>query len=147
MITAALHIPSPSDSQIAQDSQAVLAKHKTKNLELQVVGATDKLTLPMAATDLLEQILQEMAGGRAVQLTSFEAELTTQQAADLLFVSRPYFIKLLENGAIAFRKIGKHRRVRLADVMHYKQQTDSLRLEALRELAAQAQELGMGYDL
>ncbi len=144
---AALHIPSPSDSQIAQDSQAVLAKHRTKNLELQVVGSSDKLTLSVAATNLLEQILQEMAGGRAVKLTSLEAELTSQQAADLLFVSRPYFIKLLERGTIPFRKVGKHRRIQLADVIHYKQQTDSLRLEVLRELSAQAQELGMGYEL
>ncbi len=81
-----------------------------------------------------------------MQVVPVHAELTTQEAADLLNVSRPYLVRLLEEGALPFHKTGKHRRVRFRDVMKYKQQGDKTSVDAMAELAAQAQELGMGYD-
>ena len=105
----------------------------------------EDIALPMPAFRLLRDILAEMAQGHGVTLLPVRAELTTQQAADLLNVSRPFLIGLLEGGTIPFRWVGQHRRVRLNDVMAYKRKDDDARHRLADELTADAQELGMGY--
>jgi excisionase family DNA binding protein len=86
-----------------------------------------------------------MAQGNAVALAPLRAELTTQEAADYLNVSRPYLVGLLEKGQIPFRKVGTHRRIKFADLMAFFKRTEEERRRVMDELAAQAQELGLGY--
>ncbi|GLW99466.1 helix-turn-helix domain-containing protein [Microtetraspora sp. NBRC 16547] len=106
-------------------------------------GAEDPLILPREAVSLLAFILAHAAEGRGVTVIPSHAELTTQQAADMLNVSRPYLIKLLEEGEIPFRLVGKHRRVTYEDLQEYKRRDDAKRRTAADQLAALGQELGI----
>jgi len=140
--------PSASDAALAKESSRTLAPHVGKaSLRIQVKNGAgdDELVLPPSAARLLLSILTEMGRGNAVSVASIEAELTTNQAADLLNVSRPYLTKLLDDGAIPFRKVGTHHRVMLQDVLAYKKATFTKRHAALDELSALDQELGL-YD-
>ena len=97
------------------------------------------------ALDLLVEVLGQLANGNAVTAVPVHAELTTHQAAEILNVSRPFLIGLLDAGEIPFRMVGTHRRIRFTDLMAYKQQDDAKRDKALAELTQQAQDLGLGY--
>ncbi|MEW4530718.1 helix-turn-helix domain-containing protein [Maioricimonas sp. JC845] len=137
--------PSVEDIQLAKASSRRLAPFLNQNLKVRIAGTKEQVELPAVAVRLLVDLLSEMAEGNAVTLIPIHAELTTQQAADLLNVSRPFLIRQLEEGVIPYRKVGTHRRVMFSDLMEYKHRIDSERHEALDELAAQAQELDMGY--
>ncbi len=101
------------------------------------------IKLQMAPIRSSVHILEEMARGNAVTLIPVHAELTTQEAADMLNISRPSLIQLLDEGKIEFRRVGTHRRVRFEGLMAYKRCADADRRAALAELAAYDQELGI----
>ena len=94
------------------------------------------LTLAPALAASLMEVLRLVSSGKGFRMIPVDAELTTQQAADLLNVSRPHLVKLLEDGDIAFHKIGRHRRVKAANLFEYKKKRDSDRSDALSDLAA-----------
>lgn len=138
-------VPTETDAQLAKESSRILAP-KVQAGELRIhLEDGQILTLPSAATRLLSHILTEMAEGNAVNLIPVHAEMTTQEAADYLNVSRPYLVGLLKAGQIPCRKVGTHRRVQFKDVKAYKDHIDREREKALDSLAAEAQDLNMGY--
>ncbi len=149
--TALLSTPSDAEKALAKESSRQLAPLVQKERPSTSISILEdelgqKIVVPNVAISLLLEILTQMAQGNAVTLMPYHAELTTQQAADLLNVSRPFLVKLLESGELTHRMVGKHRRVLLQDVMKYKENIDRARNETLNELVAQAQELNMGYE-
>jgi excisionase family DNA binding protein len=141
--------PSKKDIELARASGQRLASvaRRGRPLTLRVRAAGEEATieLPAGAVKLLQAILEDMASGRAVTIVPQNAELTTQQAADFLNVSRPFLVGLLEQKKLPFRLVGTHRRVRFEDVLRFKENTDAERRKVLDQLAAEAQELKMGY--
>lgn len=106
----------------------------------------EPIEVPAAAIAVLRDILKFMSQGHGLTLFPRLAEVTTVEAAEILNVSRPYVIKLLEEGAMPYRKVGRHRRIHLRDLLAYKQESDRRSDEAMNELVALSQELGL-YDL
>ena len=105
----------------------------------------EEIELPGSVFQVLQQIVHHMKHGRAIFIVPDNEELTTQEAADILNVSRPFLVKLLEENKIPFVKVGSHRRIRGSDLMIYKKRRDAERLRALNEIAQMSQDLGM-YD-
>ena len=141
--------PSAQDAAIARVSGQLLSRYarQKRPLTLRVTDAEQEraLELPAGAVALLMDILEAMAAGRGVTLMPENAELTTVPAAEVLNVSRPFLIKLLDEAAIPHRKVGKHRRIRMEDVMAYKAAIDREREAVLDQLVNEAQEQDMGY--
>ncbi|WP_343530228.1 helix-turn-helix domain-containing protein [Yokenella regensburgei] len=142
-------LPDSRESELAQRSQRELEAYLSTCFETQRIsihGDDDKthtMELPTSAMTMLVEILGELAAGNAVQIVPVQAELTTQEAANILNVSRPHMVKLLEEGQLPFHKIGRHRRILFADLMKYKSKREHESLDAMQALADQAQDLGM----
>lgn len=137
-------VPDETDSELAATASRELARASKEAISVRLEDGTD-LLLPKSVTALLIKIMTEMAKGNAVTLTPIHAELTTQEAANLLNISRPFLIRLLDEGKLPFHKVGTHRRIKFTDLEAYREMRERERRAALEELAAQAQELGMGY--
>jgi excisionase family DNA binding protein len=103
------------------------------------------LRLPPKVLRLIADLLGSLAEGKAVSVVPKDLDVTTQEAAMFLNVSRPYLIRLLEEGKIRFHKVGSHRRIRFDDIVHYKEERTRKSNDALQALADQAQEIGMDY--
>lgn len=115
-------------------------------LRVESEGETETIPLPSSLLQMLARALSEVAEGGSVSVSPIPEELSTQQAADLLNVSRPHLVKLLDEKVIPHRKVGTHRRVRRRDVLAYREKMRVEAEEALQALADQAQELGLGYE-
>jgi excisionase family DNA binding protein len=145
-------LPRERDMALASQGQRALAAFLATSTDVQRIQLFDEndqphaIELPTSALRLLLDILAELAEGNAVRVVPVHAELTTQGAADLLNVSRPHMVKLLESNALPHHKTGKHRRIKFADLMRYKAERDRKSEEALEALAAEAQALKMGYE-
>jgi len=142
--------PSLRDQQVASTSlarfTAALADKHSYQVKLRLQASEETIVIPRKALELLQVILTGMAQGQDISLIVAEEQVSTQQAADMLHVSRPHLVKLLERNALPFTKVGSHRRLRLADVLAYKDQQVAQRQQHLRLLAEQAQELQLGYE-
>jgi excisionase family DNA binding protein len=136
---------------ISADEQQALAQldamlERSAAQSLCIVGqGHERVPLPETVGRLLRQLVHQLAQGYAVTLVPAERLLTTQEAADILNVSRPYLVRLLDRGEIPFTRVGTHRRIHLDELLAYKQQRDTRRRAALRELTQMSQEMGL-YD-
>lgn len=138
----------PLESIMAQKQEADSIRQLEHILSLQgsqakLVDADGKaITIPESVYQVLRQIIHAMALGQAISIAPQDQEMTTQQAADILNVSRPYLIKLLEQGEIPYIKVGTHRRIRHQDLISYKQQRDTKRSNLLDDLIQESQDMG-----
>ena len=116
--------PSKTERMIAQTSYdaltAALWQLKSDQVEIEIEETNDKIVMPLSAMRFLEDILKAMSQGKPISLVPSATEVTTQKAAEMLGCSRPYLVKLLEDGEIEFTKVGKHRRIKFEDVANYK---------------------------
>lgn len=151
MNAEAIRLPTDQDTEAARTAvdavRSLVSERRPTVIRLRAPDSVEdvEVTLPGEALHLLVRVLTHMANGHAVTVLPIQAELTTQQAADLIGVSRPYLVRLLEEGKIPFHKVGTHRRVRAVDVMEYKASRADKSRELLDELSRDAQELGIGY--
>lgn len=143
------HLPTPQEIEQAKNSSRTLAKYaNVERVQLSLRGnngEADDLILPGHVLQILLDVLAEMAKGNAISLLPMNQEISTQEAATLLNVSRPFLVGLLEKNEIPFRKVGAHRRVYLKDLLAYKERVDQRRSQALDDLTALSQKERMGY--
>lgn len=141
--------PADQHAEIAALSRALegmLHRPKRKAPRCKLVGPKgEAIALPESVFLVLERVAEVMARGDSITVVPVGKEVTTQQAADLLNLSRQYLVRMLDEGRIPFRKVGKHRRVRMEDVLEFKVKRDKDRRAGLRELSQLTQEFG-GYD-
>ncbi len=141
--------PSKQERKLAQKSYSPLLSAidqlKTDQAEIEIEETGEKIKLPVKALKLLGEILKSMSEGKPVSIVPIATEVTTQMAAELLGCSRPYLVKLLEEGKIEYTKVGKHRRIKYEDVIRYKQEMKEEQKKHLIDIMNADEELGL-YD-
>ena len=138
---------SKADQELASRSYQILRSELSRveepTAELSFLNSDDKMDLPLSALRLLEYILKEIGAGNELAVISTDKVLSTQEAADLLNCSRPHLVKLLESGQLPFSKVGKHRRIRLRDLLDYKQAAKEKQEKLIRQLMQTDEETGL----
>lgn len=147
-----LHEPSAEEISAARLAARALAPLDTSSPTITFVAQDEgekaeqaPIAVPAAVFRMLVKMLVEMGNGNAVAMVPVHAELTTQQAADLLNVSRPHLIKLLDSKALGFRMVGTHRKLKAKEVLNYRDRTAHARAEGLKRMVELDEELGL-YD-
>lgn len=120
-------------------------KSNRRKIQLTIEESNEVIEIPIEAFTFLKEVLSIMAEGNDLMIIESNSEMSTQQAADILSISRPHLVKLLEAGQIPFKKVGTHRRVLVKDIIEYKSRAKKERRKNLNLLAKQAQELNLGY--
>jgi excisionase family DNA binding protein len=139
------------DQRIAKGSVSLFKKLSRtlgtgkKVVEISFSESGEPLRLPAKVVGMMAEILSGMSAGRSVAVIQTEMEVSTQEAADFLEVSRPHVVRLLEKGEIPFTKAGTHRRIKMSDLIAYQKALKAIRKKQLKFLAKQAQELRLDY--
>ena len=139
------------DAVLARQGREILYAQRLKGLARKKtrlvfgIGEDSEIVLLPQALEVLAEALKHLAKGKKVTVATHSVDMTTRQAADFLRVSRLFLANLLEKGEIPCRKVGTRQRILFEDAAAYKRRVDKKRLKVLKDLAAQAQELGMGY--
>ena len=140
---------SRDDLRFAQQSMSIFKRHTDRqgrlSFQIDQGDIKESVVIPAVAARLFENILIQLSEGNMATILPLQREITTQQAADLLNVSRPYLIGLLDGGKIPCRKVGTHRRVYAKDILEFKRADNLKRSAALDALVKEAQELDLGY--
>jgi excisionase family DNA binding protein len=135
----------PTAHETARASEAasalVLATSQSGEITLKVTDDAHRVVLPQAVGQMVLDLLLIISRGEAVTFVPFGAELSTQQAADMLNVSRPFLVKLIETDQLKAHRVGTHRRIKAADVLDYRKQRETRQKAALKELARLGQEI------
>lgn len=141
--------PSKLEQKIASESYSALAsvlkQINSEQPEIEIEETKDKIKIPLSALKLLSEILKAMGQGKLISIVPIATEVTTQAAAEILGCSRPHLVKLLEEGKIAFSKVGKHRRIRFDDLMNYKKQLKGQQKQNIIDIMNFDEESGL-YD-
>ena len=140
-------VPTDEETERAKNFSRILAKDfaSAESVKIQREDSDESIEIPRQVFNVLMRLLSVMSEGKAFSLIPIDKELTTQQAADILNVSRPYLNKILDLGEISHRKVGRNRRIRFSNLMEYKKSQEQKSKAALQELADQAQDLDLGY--
>jgi excisionase family DNA binding protein len=141
--------PSKLDQKIASKSYNALAsvieQLNSEQPEIEIEETSEKIKIPLSALKLLGDILKAMGQGKLISIVPIATEMTTQAAAEVLGCSRPHLVKLLEDGKIAFTKVGKHRRIKFDDIMKYKKQMKEQQKQNIIDIMNADEETGL-YD-
>lgn len=141
--------PTKEEQELALKSyealSATLEELHSKEPEIEIEETEEKIRVPLSALKLLAKILKATSQGKPISIVPHATEMTTQSAAELLGCSRPHVIKLLETGAIAFTKVGRHRRIKLEDMLGYKAKMKAEQKERLIQMMREDEDKGL-YD-
>ena len=141
--------PSKLDQKTASASYDALAsvieQLESEQPEIEIEETGEKIKVPLSALKLLGDILKAMGQGKLISLVPVATEVTTQAAAEILGCSRPHLVKLLEDGKIAFTKVGKHRRIKFDDIINYRKQMKEQQKQHIVDIMNSDEETGL-YD-